>query len=170
MRQKVLPAIVIASLLPTSLYGQTAVTSANAITSDGSSKHTYSYILPAFSYPALSLRSPSARDSGVTLAELAEQRRVEAVRKPAEISQAQADEANEGIVLFKSVIREGLRADEYAHNRLICGIHDSSDLYASRRPACATFGILAAPPIFQQDLSAARDAILRHRSLPAMGV
>ena len=48
------------------------------------------------------------------------------------------------------------RADDYAHNRLVCGVHMSSDLEASRRIAYAMFGSMLQEPRFQQELAAAR--------------
>jgi acid phosphatase (class A) len=53
------------------------------------------------------------------------------------------------------------RADEYAHNRLVCGVHTTSDLEASRRIAYAMFGSMLQEPKFQQELAAAR-AETRH--------
>jgi len=53
------------------------------------------------------------------------------------------------------------RADDYAHNRLVCGVHVASDLEASRRIAYAMFGSMLEEPRFQQDLAAAR-AETRH--------
>jgi acid phosphatase (class A) len=53
------------------------------------------------------------------------------------------------------------RADEYAHNRLVCGVHTASDLEASRMVAYAMFGSMLQEPRFQQDLAAAR-AETRH--------
>jgi acid phosphatase (class A) len=49
------------------------------------------------------------------------------------------------------------RADEYAHNRLICGVHYASDIVASREAAYAIFGSMTASSTFQRDLEAARD-------------
>lgn len=48
------------------------------------------------------------------------------------------------------------RADEYAHNRLVCGVHFPSDVAASRQLAYALFGYMMATPRFQVDLDAAR--------------
>jgi acid phosphatase (class A) len=48
------------------------------------------------------------------------------------------------------------RADDYAHNRLVCGVHHPSDIEASRRIAYVTFGYMLATPRFQRDLAAAR--------------
>jgi acid phosphatase (class A) len=49
-----------------------------------------------------------------------------------------------------------VRADEYAHHRLVCGVHYPSDVEASRRIAYAVFGYLLASPAFEADLAAAR--------------
>jgi len=48
------------------------------------------------------------------------------------------------------------RADDYAHNRLVCGVHYPSDTEASRRVAYAVFGYMMATPKFQHDLAAAK--------------
>jgi acid phosphatase (class A) len=53
------------------------------------------------------------------------------------------------------------RAEGYAHNRLVCGVHTASDLEASRRVAYAVFGNMLDEPKFQQELQAAR-AETRH--------
>lgn len=49
------------------------------------------------------------------------------------------------------------RADDYAHNRLVCGVHYSSDVEASRKVAYSIFGYMLAMPKFQRDLAASRD-------------
>jgi acid phosphatase (class A) len=48
------------------------------------------------------------------------------------------------------------RADDYAHNRLVCGVHYPSDVEASRRVAYVVFGYMMATPRFQRDLAAAK--------------
>jgi acid phosphatase (class A) len=48
------------------------------------------------------------------------------------------------------------RADDYAHNRLVCGVHYPSDLDASRELAAAVFGSMSSNPVFIKDLAAAR--------------
>jgi acid phosphatase (class A) len=48
------------------------------------------------------------------------------------------------------------RADDYAHNRLVCGVHYPSDVEASRRVAYVVFGYMLATPRFQRDLAAAK--------------
>ena len=54
------------------------------------------------------------------------------------------------------------RADDYAHNRLVCGVHYPSDLEASRRVAYAVFGLMMSSPKFAQDLDAARTELRAH--------
>jgi acid phosphatase (class A) len=51
------------------------------------------------------------------------------------------------------------RADDFAHNRLVCGVHYPSDIEASRRFAYAVFGYMLATPRFQRDLAAAREEL-----------
>jgi acid phosphatase (class A) len=48
------------------------------------------------------------------------------------------------------------RADDYAHNRLVCGVHYPSDNEASRRVAYLVFGYMLGTPRFQRDLAAAQ--------------
>ena len=47
------------------------------------------------------------------------------------------------------------RADDFAHNRMVCGVHYPSDLAAGREVAYVVFGYLMAQPRFQSDLAAA---------------
>jgi acid phosphatase (class A) len=51
------------------------------------------------------------------------------------------------------------RADDYAHNRLVCGVHYPSDIEASRRVAYVVFGYMMATPRFEHDLAAAKAEI-----------
>lgn len=51
------------------------------------------------------------------------------------------------------------RADEYAHNRVVCGVHYPGDVEASRRAAYIVFGYMLATPRFQRDLAAAREEL-----------
>jgi len=66
----------------------------------------------------------------------------------------------EGLTLAEIVPekREAIlaRADEYAHSRLVCGVHYPSDVEASRKVAYVVFGYMLATPRFQRDLAAAR--------------
>jgi len=48
------------------------------------------------------------------------------------------------------------RADDYALNRQVCGVHYSVDTEASRRVAYAVFGYMLGTPKFQHDLAAAQ--------------
>jgi acid phosphatase (class A) len=48
------------------------------------------------------------------------------------------------------------RADDFAHNRLVCGVHYPTDVEASRKVAYVVFGYMLATPRFQRDLAAAR--------------
>jgi acid phosphatase (class A) len=48
------------------------------------------------------------------------------------------------------------RADEYARNRLVCGVHYASDTEASRRISYAVFGYLMSLAEFRHDLAAAK--------------
>ena len=48
------------------------------------------------------------------------------------------------------------RADDYARNRLVCGVHYPSDIEASRKVAYVVFGYMMATPRFQRDLAAAK--------------
>jgi acid phosphatase (class A) len=59
------------------------------------------------------------------------------------------------------------RADDYAHNRLICGVHYSSDLEASRRIAYAIYGYILSTPQFQRDLSSAHAELVQKMDAPA---
>ncbi|MHB8884617.1 MAG: acid phosphatase [Methylovirgula sp.] len=47
------------------------------------------------------------------------------------------------------------RADEYAHHRLICGVHYPSDVEAGKRLAYALFAVMATKPRFQAERAAA---------------
>jgi acid phosphatase (class A) len=202
--------------------------------------HANYYLDPLPLHLDLILPPPPARGSAASAAELTELHRIEAVRTPAQVTQAEADDHEEDIFIFKTVLgphftAEALpitaalsahvrkdeatassplkkiyrrprpyqvdstlhpvcplnpeptsypsghslsgyllaftlvqlvpekrqeifdRADEYVHNRLICGVHYASDTEASRRVAYAIFGSLTVSPRFQRDLIAARE-------------
>lgn len=57
------------------------------------------------------------------------------------------------------------RTDDYAHNRLVCGVHYASDLVASRQLAAIVFGSMMSNPVFRQRLDAAREEL--HAKLPS---
>lgn len=238
-------------LLTAGLYGQTpsAVVTATEASAKTPATHTPYYIDPLSLHLNLILPPPPARNSAVTAAELSELHRIEGVRTPAQITQAEADDTEEDIFIFKTVLGPGFtaealpitaalsahvrkdestasnplkniyrrprpyqidktlhpvcplnpeptsypsghslsgyllaftlvqlvpekrqeifdRADEYVHNRLICGVHYASDTEASRRVAYAIFGSLAASPRFQRDLTAAREETRIKLGLP----
>ncbi|HYA18354.1 MAG TPA: phosphatase PAP2 family protein [Bryobacteraceae bacterium] len=48
------------------------------------------------------------------------------------------------------------RADAYAHNRVVCGVHYPSDTQASKLVAYATMGLMMNNVEFQRDLAAAK--------------
>ena len=48
------------------------------------------------------------------------------------------------------------RADDYAHSRLICGVHFGADPVASKMVAYATIGLMMSNREFQKELEAAR--------------
>ncbi len=48
------------------------------------------------------------------------------------------------------------RADEYAHNRLVCGVHYPSDIVASKSVAYAMIALMETNPQFKKELEAAR--------------
>ena len=60
------------------------------------------------------------------------------------------------------------RADEYAHNRLVCEAHYPTDIEASRRIALVIFGYLLANPRFVNELTAARTETRQLLHLPEM--
>jgi acid phosphatase (class A) len=49
-----------------------------------------------------------------------------------------------------------VRADEYAHNRLVCGVHYPSDLAASKQVAAFAVGNLLSDNLFRKELEAAK--------------
>ena len=58
------------------------------------------------------------------------------------------------------------RADDFAHNRLVCGVHYPSDTEASRRVAYAVFGYLTSMPKFQHELATAKAETRAKLGLP----
>ena len=58
------------------------------------------------------------------------------------------------------------RADAYAHNRMVCGVHYASDVEASRTIAYAMFGYMLSSPRFQKELAAAKAETRSNLSLP----
>lgn len=60
------------------------------------------------------------------------------------------------------------RAENFAHNRLICGVHYPSDLAAGERFAYAIHALMTTNPRFQHDLAAAGREIRATLDLPAL--
>ena len=60
------------------------------------------------------------------------------------------------------------RADGYAHNRLVCGVHYESDLQASQKVAYAVFGYMLATPRFQRDLTRGKEELRSRLGLPPL--
>ncbi len=256
MRQKNLIANLIVLFASSSLYGQRPSVNpvatnpvATEALSRTSASHASYYIDPLSLHLDLILSPPPARGSATTASELTELHRIEAARTPVQITQAQADDHEEDIFVFETVLGPGFtpealpitaslsahvrkdesaasgplkkiyhrprpyqvdstlhpvcplnpeptsypsghslsgyllaftlvqlvpekrqqifdRADEYVHNRLICGVHYATDIEASRRVAYAIFGSLVASSNFQRDLAAAREETRRKLGLP----
>ena len=57
------------------------------------------------------------------------------------------------------------RADEYAHNRVVCGDHYASDLPASKEAAQIIMGGMIGNPKFQQEFAAARAEVRKAMGL-----
>jgi acid phosphatase (class A) len=251
MRQKMFAAGLVALLIASGLYGQSQSTASvgTGTSSKAPSVHTAIYIDPLPLHLDWILPPPPSQDSAITAAEFAELHHIEAVRTPAQIAQAQSDDHEEDIFIFKGVLGPGFtadalpitaafsahvrndesaassslksiyhrprpyqadntlhpvcsltaepnsypsghslsgyllaftlvqlvpekrqeifeRANQYVHNRLICGVHYASDTEASRKTAYAIFGSLVASPRFQRDLAAAREEMRRKLGFP----
>jgi len=95
------------------LYGQkqAVIAAATEKSAKATSSHAPYYIDPLPLHLALILSPPPASDSAAVAAELAELHRIEAARTPAQIIQAQADDHEEDIFLFKSVLGPGFTAE-----------------------------------------------------------
>jgi acid phosphatase (class A) len=106
MRQKTLASSLTVLLASVGLYGQTASVNPAAIetASKTPSIHKTYYFDPSTLNLNLILPPPPARDSAITTAELAELHRIEAARTPAQIAQAQADDHEEDIFIFNTVL------------------------------------------------------------------
>lgn len=59
------------------------------------------------------------------------------------------------------------RADDYAHNRLVCGVHQPSDLEAGKEIAYALFAVMADNPRFKAERAAAEAEVRKVLALPA---
>ncbi len=106
MRQKSLACSLIVLLAPVGLFGQTSSVNpaATETAAKAPSAHKAYPVDPSALNLKLILPPPPARDSAVTTAELAELHRIETSRTPAQIAQAQADDHEEDIFIFKTVL------------------------------------------------------------------
>ncbi len=59
------------------------------------------------------------------------------------------------------------RADDYAHNRMVCGVHRHGDVEASRMLAYAVFGYMLSTPKFQHDVAQAAEELHSKLGMPA---
>jgi acid phosphatase (class A) len=59
------------------------------------------------------------------------------------------------------------RAEDYAHNRLVCGVHYSSDLPASRLSAYTIHAVMETNPQYQKVVAEARAELRSKLGLPA---
>ena len=60
------------------------------------------------------------------------------------------------------------RADEYAHNRVVCGEHYAADVIGSRESAGLVVGNMLASPRFQQEFAAAKAEVRQALGLRSM--
>jgi|SRR5471030_549824 len=58
------------------------------------------------------------------------------------------------------------RADDYAHNRLVCGVHYPSDIEASKLGSYATHAVMSNNPQYQKEMAAARGELRKALGLP----
>ena len=59
-----------------------------------------------------------------------------------------------------------LRAMDYGHNRIVCGVHYPSDVKASQSLAYAVHAVMAQNPQYKQELAAARAELRKALNLP----
>lgn len=208
-----------------------------------------SFVTPKEFQPYDMLQMPPAADSAIEKTELGQLHQIEAARTPTDVAQAQADEAERDIFIFKTVLGDGFnakalpqtallsshveadmladaepvkdrfgrvrpynfdkslhpvcklktkadsypsghtmtgytmalvlasilpekrdaifaRADDYAHNRLICGVHFPSDLESGKEIAYGLYAVMADSPRFQAERAAAEAEIRKALALP----
>ncbi|HEY4072345.1 MAG TPA: phosphatase PAP2 family protein [Herbaspirillum sp.] len=61
------------------------------------------------------------------------------------------------------------RADDYANNRLVCGVHYPSDLQASKLMAYSVYALMANNPQYQKELAAAKFELRQALHMPVTG-
>lgn len=59
------------------------------------------------------------------------------------------------------------RAEQYGHNRLVCGVHYASDIPASKLVAYVTHAVMAQHADYQKEMAAARTELRAALGLPA---
>ena len=113
MTTKNLVANMILLFASANLCGQTEAINpvAKEALSKASAGHTSYYIDPASLHLDLILSPPPARDSATTAAELTELHRIEASRTAVQVTQAKADDQEEDIFVFGSVLGPGFTAE-----------------------------------------------------------
>lgn len=111
MTDKILATSLASLLLSMNVCGQapSAVTAATATPK----AHAAYYIDPLSLHLDLILPPPPARDSAITKAELTELHRIEASRTPAQVAQAEADDSEEDIFIFKTVLGPNFTAEAF---------------------------------------------------------
>jgi acid phosphatase (class A) len=112
MRQKSLVTLMVL-LASAGLYGysQSLMPAATEVSPKKSSIHTTYYIDPLVLHLDLILPPPPTRDSAITTVELRELHRIETSRTPVQITQAQADDHEEDIFIFKSALGPSFTAE-----------------------------------------------------------
>jgi acid phosphatase (class A) len=114
MTQQKLIANLIVLFASADLLGQNSVATNSVATeapSKTSSNQATYYIDPLPLHLNLILSPPPARGSNKAAAELTELHRLETVRTPAQITQARADDSEEDIFIFQSVLGPGFTAE-----------------------------------------------------------
>ncbi len=61
------------------------------------------------------------------------------------------------------------RADDYANNRLVCGVHFPSDVQASKLIAYSVHAVMGINPQYRSELAAASAELRRALGLSAIG-
>src|SRR5579871_4268564 len=113
MRQKSLAAALMVLLALAGLYGhsQSVTPATTEVPPKKSSTHATYYIDPLALHLDLILPPPPDRDSAVATTELKELHSLEASRTPAQIAQAQADDHEEDIFIFRSALGPNFTAE-----------------------------------------------------------
>jgi acid phosphatase (class A) len=113
MRQKSLAANLMVLFALAGLYGhsQSVTPAATKVSTKKASSHTTYYIDPLALHLDLILPPPPGRDSGIATSELEELHRLEASRTPTQVAQAQIDDHEEDIFIFRSALGPNFTAE-----------------------------------------------------------